>query len=595
MRSRSFISLISFMILIAMSVMSARAQNLPPVSLDCVNNINNGVIEITWSANTADCNSFENYGVYVSPNRLSGFTLVAEIDDENNTTFVDSVSANLSNTFLFYYVLRNCDGETSVHSDTLDNERPKFPIVDYITVVGDEVEIKWQESVSPEADAYIVHYFTDNGFVRIDTVNNSNLIYTHTAAKPAEQTERYTISTIDACKEEGAQNTLVSETIYLQALSTSCSNDVFLNWTPYQGWINGLDSYEIYVSYNGDAFSVIDTVDNDVDRYNFSNTRQNITELCVQVKALRAGDLAESNSNTSCVDLTASSSNNPEYLYIRNLTILDDGSIQIEYYIDTSVNIETVRYFSGSSVDDLSVIETELVGNNFGSFNAFNDRLSDSRNRILTYQVEVEDSCGTRYGSKFARTIHLTGKPDGANTNYLFWTGYGIHHGTVNGYTVYRQELDGTFVEVGNTIGDMVQFSEDVQFLQPNENGEICYRVEADYNIDFPLLPSERLTSLSNVFCIPQPGRILAPNAFAPNGVNSVFKPVTTNIDPSNYKMVIMNRWGGVVFESNNPEDGWDGTYQGRDALEGVYAYYFSYSGFDGELREKKGTVLLLR
>ena len=59
--------------------------------------------------------------------------------------------------------------------------------------------------------------------------------------------------------------------------------------------------------------------------------------------------------------------------------------------------------------------------------------------------------------------------------------------------------------------------------------------------------------------------------------------------------MVIMNRWGGVVYESSNPEEGWNGTYKGRDAQEGVYAYYFSYSGFDGELREKKGTVLLLR
>jgi len=230
------------------------------------------------------------------------------------------------------------------------------------------------------------------------------------------------------------------------------------------------------------------------------------------------------------------------------------------------------------------------------TLNAYNDVISDSRNRILTYQIQAEDSCGIRYNSKFARTMHLTGKPDGANNNYLFWTGFGIHNDSINGYTVYRQDLNGDFIEIGETERNIVQFDENVQFLQPDENGEICYRVEAHYDVNYPLLPADReLTSLSNVVCITQPGRIIAPNAFAPNGVNSVFKPVTVNINPANYQMVVMNRWGGVVFESTNPEEGWDGSYKGRDALEGVYAYYFSYSGFDGELREKKGTVLLMR
>lgn len=599
MRSRIFTSIISFMILVMVSATAQdlpTAQNLPPVSLDCVYNINNGVIEINWSANTNDCNNFENYQVYVSPNRLSGFTLVTEINQENNTVFVDSTSANISNTLLFYYVVRNCDGETSLHSDTLDNERPKFPIIDYISVVGDNVEIKWQESESPEADAYIIHYFTDNGFVRIDTISNTNLIYTHTNAEPNLQTERYTISTIDACGDEGARNTEDAATVYLEAISTTCSNDVFLNWSPYEGWTNGVGAYELYVSYNGEAFSLVDLFEADADRYNFANNQSDVNDLCFQIKAYRADDLQESNSNTACVNLSIASGNEPDYIYFRNLTILDDGSTQVEYYIDNQVNIETIRYFSGTSVDDLNLIETQLVNNNLATLNTYNDVVSDSRNRILTYQIQAEDSCGIRYNSKYARTIHLTGKPDGANNNYLFWTGFGIDGGTVTSYNVYRKDLNGDFIEVGTTMAGMVQFNENVQFLQPDENGEICYRIEAVYDIDYPLLPTDRgLSSLSNVVCITQPGRIITPNAFAPNGVNSVFKPVTVNIDPANYQMVIMNRWGGVVFESRNFEEGWDGSYKGRDAQEGVYAYYFSYSGFDGELREKKGTVLLLR
>jgi len=588
MRSCIFTSIISFMIFMVMPVW---AQNVSPVSLDCVNDPNNGAIEITWSTDNSDCTNFENYQLFVSDNRIGTFELVTEITDPNQTFYIDSTSPNISNSFLFYTMIKNCDGNTSTPSDTLDTKRPLFPIFEYVTVVGDNVEIKWLPSVSPEADAYIIHHSTDNGPVRIDTIPNNNLNYTHTNAEPGEKSERYTISTIDACKEEGGFNTLASETVFLQAISTTCSNSVFLNWTPYKGWLNGVDVYELYASYNGGAFSVFDTVPADSDRYNFQNTQDNTDDLCFQIKALRAGDSIESNSNSACVNLLAASGNQPEYIYLRNLTILDDGSVQLQYYIDNSVEIETVRYLSGSSVDDLNLIETQLISNNLPVLNTFNDAVSDTRNRILTYQVQVEDSCGTRYGSKFARTIHLTGKPDGANTNYLNWTGFGIHHGTVNGYTVYRQDLNGDFIEVGNTIGDMVRFSEDVQFVQPNTDGKVCYRVEASYNMDYPSLPADSLlTSLSNVVCIAQPGRIIAPNAFAPNGVNNIFKPVTVNIDPANYNMIIMNRWGGVVFESSNPEDGWDGKYKGRDAQEGVYAYYFSYSGFDSKLREKKGT-----
>jgi len=46
--------------------------------------------------------------------------------------------------------------------------------------------------------------------------------------------------------------------------------------------------------------------------------------------------------------------------------------------------------------------------------------------------------------------------------------------------------------------------------------------------------------------------------------------------DVYNYNMLIYNRWGEVVFETNNVEVGWDGSYGvlGRDAEPGVYTYF---------------------
>lgn len=582
-----------------MSVQYASAQAVLPVSLDCVNIINNGITRIDWNADLSNCNNFESYDIYVAPSNSDTYTLVAQILDQSEMFYVDSLSFNLGSGFLHYYIVTNCDGKTSEPSDTVDNERPIFPEIQYVTVDGEDVQIKWNSSISPEAEAYIIHHFTDNGFVKIDTVSSVNNTYTHTGAttNPQNNPERYTISTVDACLEEGAQNTLPSETIFLRASNTTCSNDVFLDWSPYIGWPadKNISSYELYGSYNGGNMQMLQNFDKDQDRFSFSNDSINVNELCFEIRAIRAVDLVSSSSNRVCVNLMASSGNQPDYIYLRNVSILDDSSVHLEYYIDNSVNFDLVRYLSGSSVDKLSVIET-LNGNTIQNFNIYNDVSSDSRNRILNYQVEVEDSCGNRHASKFARTIHLSGKPDGANNNYLQWTGFGILNGNVTGYTVYRQDLYGDFNQVGTTAALDVQFEESVQDIQPNENGKICYKVIAEYDIDFPELNlTETLTSASNVVCVTQPGRIKAPNAFAPNGVNKIFKPVVVNIDFDNYNMVLMNRWGGVVFETSNPTEGWDGSYKGRDAPEGVYAYYISYSGFDKILKEKKGAVLLIR
>jgi len=88
---------------------------------------------------------------------------------------------------------------------------------------------------------------------------------------------------------------------------------------------------------------------------------------------------------------------------------------------------------------------------------------------------------------------------------------------------------------------------------------------------------------------------IYVPNAFAPNGVNNVFKPILVNADMLNYTMIVMNRWGEVMFESTDPDQGWDGRKGGRVQMEGVYSYYFRYANTNGAEKEKKGTFLLLK
>ncbi len=68
---------------------------------------------------------------------------------------------------------------------------------------------------------------------------------------------------------------------------------------------------------------------------------------------------------------------------------------------------------------------------------------------------------------------------------------------------------------------------------------------------------------------------LVIPNVFTPNhdGINDTFKPVLHNA--GRYKMTIANRWGVVLFETNDPEEGWDGYFMNERCPTGVYYVVF--------------------
>ncbi len=71
---------------------------------------------------------------------------------------------------------------------------------------------------------------------------------------------------------------------------------------------------------------------------------------------------------------------------------------------------------------------------------------------------------------------------------------------------------------------------------------------------------------------------VYVPNAFSPdfNGYNDFFRPYS-NCILENYTMKIFNRWGALVFESNNIDTGWDGRLNNKDVDEGVFVYLLEF------------------
>jgi gliding motility-associated-like protein len=92
--------------------------------------------------------------------------------------------------------------------------------------------------------------------------------------------------------------------------------------------------------------------------------------------------------------------------------------------------------------------------------------------------------------------------------------------------------------------------------------------------------------------------RIRFPNTFTPNNdqKNDYFLPDYQEIE--NYKLSVFNRWGVVVFQSDEPSQGWDGRYHGSNSAEGTYFYTATYRFIDKNgvhERTETGGVTLLR
>jgi gliding motility-associated-like protein len=91
------------------------------------------------------------------------------------------------------------------------------------------------------------------------------------------------------------------------------------------------------------------------------------------------------------------------------------------------------------------------------------------------------------------------------------------------------------------------------------------------------------------------PMPVFVPNSFSPNGDgnNDVFTIYGQGIKTLDLK--IFNRWGELVYKSNNQFDGWDGTYKGQMQLPSVFTYTARVTYLDDKRAEKQGTVTLLR
>lgn len=132
---------------------------------------------------------------------------------------------------------------------------------------------------------------------------------------------------------------------------------------------------------------------------------------------------------------------------------------------------------------------------------------------------------------------------------------------------------------------------ENPRFVFPQEVGE--YPVKLTVTND-----AGCSDSIVKILLITDPVLVYIPNVFTPDddNLNNQFKPYFNGIDSYDYQLTIYNRWGEVVFQSFNPEFGWNGMYGDQLAADGVYIYHIITKEISTDRKlEFHGHITLLR
>lgn len=166
-------------------------------------------------------------------------------------------------------------------------------------------------------------------------------------------------------------------------------------------------------------------------------------------------------------------------------------------------------------------------------------------------------------------------------------------------------ETSNTFVNLFNESYGAVTYSWDFgdgSFNSSAENPTHVFPDEESAYYDIYLTAISSDGCKDSIFRTVHVGEDLiyyVPNAFSPDGdeFNNVFKPVlTSGFDVNSYHLSIFNRWGELIFESLNYEEGWDGTYHNEKLLDGTYIWKIKVKRIsDDRKTELDGHVTLLK
>jgi len=562
----------------------------------CLNK-GDSTVTLLWFKPTDNCNTFTSFSLYGREDALSVFKYLG-----GSTNFsLNSTQTKINNqkNWEFYLVYsKACNGTDSIYSDTLiiDDQQPFNSSIDSVSVelVSQKTIIGWSKSASNDVAGYIIYNYTGNTFVSFDNTKGTQSKDTDPSRDPSKKHYDYSIAAYDSC----GNLSLISSTHATMVLSNKygeCSRSIDLTWEAYTGWgVNNIENYTVYMNLNNTGYVPIVTINGNVSRkftYNFTHFGDT---YCFYVRAKKTGQNITSSSNISC--LGTYSIIEPSKSYIAKVSV-ELENVEMTFVTQVGTSLTKINIYKAEDNNGFSLWKT--INTSGGTLNIIDNQVK-VHSKNYSYYFTTEGNCMNLIfdSSQICKTILLKLNMQALGSQNLAW----------NNYTLFKKNTEKQDLLLTNTpnasksspwntintfnpniiiASDQSMFSTTMQ--------QLCYCIRA---IENPInqIYKRQDTSYSNIECVTADPIVYFPNAIQINGFNTVFYPEGVFLDYTRSSFQIFNRWGQLLFETNDIKGGWDGKLiNGEYVEEDIYAYSATIIGINGKELNFYGTVTVLK
>lgn len=573
---------------------SGESEKIRTMLLTVVN-LNNGLVDLSWNDPGVGLDS--DYQIWrrdgQSPFEALDFTLANQYTD----------TTKLCSATLFYQIkviTKGCLSISNVRGGLFeDHKQPDLIIPENASIDPEtgEIRLSWLLPSIENSDIrkYMIWIMNDEGessqFPIAEVYGYTNLSINLEQELACDTTLTFSITAQDSC----GNSCIWLSDYFIRTVNmyppeyNICNDQCLISWDSLVNWQDvDLDGIRVYQKVGDGEFEVVAEVgpyETETSLYGFERD----VEYSFYVEAFSNGNIR---SSTSCIKkIIGKKPVVTEYAWLRRASVIE-GKVELKWQVDTIAYIPQYAIARSENGMDYEMIDT--IPGNSDTIHFYQDLKSRYYQNSQYYKIFPFDSClNLGLESNPAITMSSDVSSYAAGEALIEWTPYSKMDSIIS-YQVYR--VIDTLV-YPFPIGE-VSSNSDLSYIDNYDlsaplTSKVGYFVEAvGYFTDS--MP-EADTCRSNLNFLAKLSNVFVPTGFDPQGgVTNIFIPIYTGIKMNNYSFQIFNRWGMMIFESNQPVLGWNGKYLGEYVMPGAYAYVISYETLYGKRIQKSGAFFVL-
>lgn len=561
-----------------------------------VNNLDNGLVDMSWNDP-----GFEPLGLYQIWRKGTSNSF-EELDVSSGTAYIDTIRMCEAT---YYYQIRvmtkGCESISNVRGGIFkDNTQPDLIVPENasVDIETGEIRLSWLLPSIENADIrkYMIWMMNEEGesntqYPIAEVYGYHNLSILMDQGLVCDTTLTFSVTAQDSC---GNSCVWTSEyfirTVNLHAPEYNiCNDECLISWDSLRDWqdisLQGVRVYEKVADGEFELVADVPATETEVSLFGFERDIQ----YRFYIEAYSEGNTRTS---TSCIKkIIGRKPVVTEYTWLRSASVVD-GKVELKWQVDSVAYIPQFAVTRSEDGGNYEVVDT--VYGNSDTLHYYTDISSLYYRSPQFYVIHPYDSClNMGEGSNVAMTMNTSVSSYANGEALIEWTPY-AKMDSIIAYQVYRV-IDTLIYPF--PVGEVYPESE-LSYVDRYDQSvpltaKVGYFVEAvGYFTDsMPVADTAR----SNVNFLAKLSNVFIPSGFDPDGgVTSTFMPIYTGIKMENYSFKILNRWGMMLYESNQPVLGWNGKFQGERVPPGAYAYVLTYETLYGKAMRKSGVFFVL-